>query len=265
MLAIDAVLSRYARRTILTAGASLATIPLRASRASRAWLAIDAILSVNAMLAIDAVLSRYARRTILTAGASLATIPLRASRACRAWLAVNAVLAAGASRAWLAIDAILSVNAMLAIDAVLSRYARRTILTAGASLTTIPLRARRACRPRHTPLAHSPLQAAVAGDALLAMPTLATDQTSQARNSRHASREPGPTPQAEIAPPIMFRIPHPQHAGRLLIPGVANSPASRQALGVFNNPEHGTNRGEMTNGHASLLGLENRAGGERPA
>ena len=133
---------------------------------------------------------------------------------------------------------------MLAINAVLARDAWRTILAAGA------------CRPRHTPLPHSALQAAVAGGALFAMATLATDQPRQARDSRHASREPGPTPQAEIAPPIMFRIPHPQHPCRLLIPGVADSTASRQALGVFNNPKHGTNRGEMTNGHASLLGLK---------
>ena len=190
------------------------------------------------MLAINAVLARDAWRTILAAGASLAAVTLRACSASHTRLAVGAILAVDPSRPRLAI------NAMLAINAVLARRARRTILAAGA------------CRPRHTPLPHSALQAAVAGGALFAMATLATDQPRQARDSRHASREPGPTPQAEIAPPIMFRIPHPQHACRLLIPGVADSTASRQALGVFNNPKHGTNRGEMTNGHASLLGLK---------
>jgi hypothetical protein len=73
--------------------------------------------------------------------------------------------------------------------------------------------------------------------------------TAEADEVCNAGGKPLAVPEVQIAPFFQILIPHPQQAGVLLIPGIADSAMARQAGVVVDQSMNGLNRGKLHNGH----------------
>jgi hypothetical protein len=198
--------------------------------------------------------TRLATFPLRSGSARLAVLPITAWCTVEAVLAIEAVLA---RRPVLAMEtglatfplrsgntglAVLAITAWCTVEAVL---ARRAVLAVKAGLATFPLRS------GSTGLAS---RATRSSNTRLAADALGASRSGECRRgdaSETGSRT-GLLPEMEIVPAAVFGVPHPKMTGGGVVVGIAGLGPAREAVNVIDKTENAADRGETLDAHGNL-------------